>query len=244
MRWYRELRRIGRADYGIDAPEGLRNITLGGFGALAAGVLLSRRGRSRASIVALVVGVFSIVCAVLWLASTKIGKRFERDRLLDSLALRGDERVLDAGCGRGLMLLGAAQRLTSGHAVGIDPWTKDQSGNSPTATLANATAVGVRDRVTAMTGDVRWLPFRDGAFDVAVSNLVLDNIHDPEGWTQAMRELARVLQPGGRILVSDLANTEQYEATLREEGWTDVERSGPHFRVFPPVRVVTGSKPS
>ena len=120
---------------------------------------------------------------------------------------------------------------------------KDQSGNSPTATLANATAVGVRDRVTAMTGDVRWLPFRDGAFDVAVSNLVLDNIHDPEGWTQAMRELARVLQPGGRILVSDLANTEQYEATLREEGWTDVERSGPHFRVFPPVRVVTGSKP-
>ena len=172
------------------------------------------------------------------------GKLRLRDRLLDSLGLRGDERVLDAGCGRGLLLVGAARRLTSGHAVGLDLWTKDQSGNSPDAALANARAEGVGGRVTVTSGDVQRLPFRDATFDVVVSNLVLDNIHSEEGWTRAVREIARVLKPGGRVLIADLAHTEQYEAMLREEGWSEVERSGLHFRIFPPVRVVAGSKPT
>ena len=59
----------------------------------------------------------------------------------------------------------------------------------------------------------------------------------------AVRDLARVVKPGGRLLISDLAHTEQYEATLRDEGWSRVERSGRHFLIFPPVRVVVGSKP-
>ncbi len=66
---------------------------------------------------------------------SRIGKLRSRQNLLDLAAtLRpwtGDENVLDVGCGRGLMLLGAARRLTTGQAVGIDLWRdEDQAENS------------------------------------------------------------------------------------------------------------------
>lgn len=164
-------------------------------------------------------------------------------RLLDELDLRGDERVLDAGCGRGLLLVETAKRLTSGRVVGVDVWALDQSANSPTATLANADAAAVSDQVDVTSGDVSRLPFGDGSFDIVVSNLVLDNLHSEEGWNEAMRELARVTKPGGRVLVADLAHVDQYARTLREEGWTDVDESGPYFLIFPPARLVSGRKP-
>lgn len=241
----KELVRAADADYGIDAPEAVRNFALGGLLAVAVGVILRvQLGWIKASIAVSCIGGCLLIMAGLLVSSSKVWKRRECDRLLDSLGLRGDERVLDAGCGRGLLLIGAAKRLTSGHAAGVDLWTKDQSGNSPDAAVANARAEGVSDRVTVTSGDVQQLPFNDATFDVVVSNLVLDNIHSEEGWTRAVREIARVLKPGGRVLIADLAHTEQYEATLREEGWSEVERSGLHFRIFPPVRVVAGSKPT
>jgi len=241
----KELVRAADADYGIDAPEAVRNLALGGLLAVAASVILRvQLGWTKASIAVSCIGGCLLVMAGLLVWSSKVWKRRECDRLLDSLGLRGDERVLDAGCGRGLLLVGAAKRLTSGHAVGVDLWTKDQSGNSPAAAVANAQAEGVSDRVTVTSGDVQQLPFNDATFDVVVSNLVLDNIHSKEGWTRAVREIARVLKPGGRVRIADLAHTEQYEATLREEGWNEVERSGFHFLIFPPLRVVTGSKPT
>jgi trans-aconitate methyltransferase len=51
---------------------------------------------------------------------SKVGKIRERDRLLDLVPWRGTEAVLDLGCGRGLMLIGAARRLTTGRATGLD----------------------------------------------------------------------------------------------------------------------------
>lgn len=233
-----------RVDFGIDAPEGLRNVTVGGVALFAGGlaVLLLTSWDIAAYVLfgaAAITGVF----AVLWLAGTKAGKGILWNRLLDSLALRGDERVLDAGCGRGLLLLGAAKRLNIGQAIGIDLWAKDQSGNRPSATLANAALAGVIGRVSVTSGSVQYLPFTAGSFDLVVSNLVLDNLHDEPRWTEAVRELSRVLVPGGRLLLADLAHTEQYEVTLRDEGWTDVQRSGPQFLIFPPVRVISGTKP-
>src|SRR5690242_15723383 len=72
---------------------------------------------------------------MLW--SSLAGKKRVRDRLVAALALKGDEHVLDAGCGRGLALIGCAKQLTTGKVVGIDLWSaKDQSDNSADATLA------------------------------------------------------------------------------------------------------------
>ena len=79
--------------------------------------------------------------------SSRVAKLRLRDQLLDSLALRGDERVLDVGCGRGLLAIGAAKRLKNGKVIGIDVFNPfDLSGNSPEAAKANAKIEGVADK--------------------------------------------------------------------------------------------------
>jgi ubiquinone/menaquinone biosynthesis C-methylase UbiE len=174
-----------------------------------------------------------------------VGKLRMREWLLDSLALRGGETVLDAGCGRGLLLNAAARRLTTGKAIGVDLWqAADQSGNSPEATLANARAEGVAERVEVKTGDMRELPLPDETIDIVVSSMAIHNIRDKEGRAQAVREIARVLKPEGRLRLLDFQCTDEYLQTLRELGWQGAERSGLMFRMFPPVRLVRGTKPA
>ena len=71
----------------------------------------------------------------------------------------------------------AAERLTTGRAVGFDLWSKwDQSGNAAEATMSNAVAEGVADRVELHTADMAALPFEDDSFDVIVSNIAVHNI--------------------------------------------------------------------
>jgi ubiquinone/menaquinone biosynthesis C-methylase UbiE len=171
-----------------------------------------------------------LVCLLLasWMVYySYAGKLRLRDRLLDGIAWRGDEAVLDVGCGRGLMLLGAAKRLTTGKATGIDLWQgEDLAGNTPKATRANAEAEGVSDRVEIQTGDARRLPFADDSFDVVVSNAALHNIYNSHERRAAVCEIARVLKPGGRLLIADIRHTAEYAEVLRQSGCADVEQKG------------------
>jgi len=235
-----------KPDYGLDAPGDVGKFFVAGLILTGVGVLVARwRAWRKAALAAVAAGGWLLGIAALLVLSSRVGKLRERDRLLDNIELRGHERVLDVGCGRGLLLNGAAKRLTDGHAVGVDIWsTIDQSGNSPDALLANVSAEGVTESVSPTSGDIRWLPFADGSFDVVLSSLVLHNISDQTQRSQAVREIARVLKVGGRLAIADLAHTHQYAATLRDAGWTDVHQSTPHFFIFPPVRVVTGTKPA
>ncbi|MBE3598372.1 MAG: methyltransferase domain-containing protein [Limnochordaceae bacterium] len=168
----------------------------------------------------------------------------ERERLLDLIELRGYEKVLDVGCGRGLLLTAAARRLTTGQAIGVDIWNAaDQSGNSPQATWANARAEGVAGRIQLVTGDVRRLPFRDGEFDAVVSSLVLHNLGGAEERRRALGQIMRALKPGGRFAILDFLHVKGYAKVLRQLGALDVHVTGLHFLMFPPVRVVVGRKP-
>jgi ubiquinone/menaquinone biosynthesis C-methylase UbiE len=195
-------------------------------------------------VVGIVWGLFGLGFATLMVWSSKVGKLRERDRILDAIPWRGDETILDAGCGRGLLLIGVAKRLSTGTAIGVDNWRKgDQSGNSPEVTLENARAEGVEGRVEIRDGDLRDLPFEDGSFDVVLSSLVLHNIHDREEREEALRELTRVLKPGGRLTIVDIWDTGGYARVLRESGMEDVLRSRLRFNIFPPVREVTAKKP-
>jgi SAM-dependent methyltransferase len=235
-----------RADYGIDAPVVIRNLLLGAVLAAAVAAACSagvvRAPALRGTAVAMVIICLVEVGWMVW--GSRVGKLRLRDRVLDALALRGDEAVLDVGCGRGLLLVGAARRLPAGRAVGVDLWqAKDLSGNALERTLANARAEGVAERVEAHTGDMRLMPFADASFHAAVSNLAIHNISGAEGRAAAVAEIARVVKPGGRVAIADFAGTALYTQTLRRLGWRDVRRSGPSFLIFPPVRIVTARKP-
>ena len=240
-----------RANYGVDAPGLVRNFVFAGISSLALGLFFYygfRVERPALAIGVLILGIlwglWGLGFAGLMVWSSKVGKLRERDRILDGIPWHGDEAVLDAGCGRGLFLIGAAKRLTTGRAVGVDLWQRrDQSGNAPQATLENARAEGVEERVEVLDGDLRDLSFEDGTFDVVLSSLVLNNI---QGWEEregALHELARVLKPGGYLAIVDIWNTDEYARTLRACGLAEVERSTVHFNFFPPARVVEARKP-
>ena len=159
----------------------------------------------------------------LWMIyDSRIGKVRERETYLDQIRWAGDERVLEVGCGLGLFLIGAAKRLSTGRAVGIDKWQQeDLSGNNAEGTLRNATIEGVADRVDVHTGDARKLPFADASFDVVLSSMALHNIYNAGERQTAVREIARVSAPGGRVLIVDVRHTRTYAATLRDAGFAD-----------------------
>ncbi len=176
---------------------------------------------------ALVIGLCCGAMALYMVWSSKHGKAAERERHLDRLALKGHERVLDVGCGRGLMLIGAAKRLTTGTAVGIDLWqSEDLSGNHAEATLENAELEGVKDRVRVETADMRRLPFPDASFDVVVSKAAIHNLYARAERAKALNEIARVLAPGGQLLIDDIRHLKEYEAVLRARHLTDLRRYG------------------
>jgi SAM-dependent methyltransferase len=230
-----------RPDYGLDAPGVVRNLALAaavGFlpAALAAlgiwdGVLRIAAGGVDVAIDLVPSGLaIGVTCAgmaayIVW--TSKWGKLRERQALLDLVPWRGDERVLDVGCGRGLLLVGAAHRVPAGTAVGIDLWqAEDLAGNRPDAPLENARREGVADRVRVETGDMRAMPFDDESFDVVVSRAAVHNIYDAPGRAQAIAEIARVLKPGGRLVLDDIRHLEEYAAALRAHGVADVRRVG------------------
>jgi SAM-dependent methyltransferase len=235
-------------DYGLDAPGVIRGFLMGGAAALVVAAILQAAGTSHGPLASLRVtlwnvGGWFIATGLLMVWSSRWGKLRLRDRLLDGLALAPDARVLDLGCGHGLLLIGAARRVPAGRAVGIDLWSQvDQGGNSREATLANAVVEGVADRVEVHDGDIRQLPFPDASFDAIVSSLVLHNIHGKAERRRALRELARVLKPGGQVAIVDIHHTGEYVRALREEGLREVRAAGFVPWMFPPARKVIGRK--
>lgn len=186
--------------------------------------------------------------AALYMHATRAGKFAVWDRILGDLALRGDETLLDLGCGRGAVLLAAAKRLPRGRVIGVDLWRADQTGNSPQTTLANAAAEGVADRVELRTADMTALPLADAAVDVIVSSLAVHNIGTPEGRRRALDEAARVLRPGGRLAIADLWETRRHADHLAALGWRDVRRRNLGWRMWYggpwfPTHLVTATKP-
>jgi arsenite methyltransferase len=176
---------------------------------------------------------------------SRLGKFQVRDKLLNSIAWQRNEKVLDVGCGHGLLLIGTAKRLREGKAVGIDLWQKqDQAGNSREATLLNVRLENVADRVELVDGDARKLPFDENSFDVVVSSWALHNIYDRAGRDTAIREIARVLKPGGRILIIDIRHTWEYAEILRQSKMSEVRRTGPNFLFLIPSFTLTARKPA
>jgi arsenite methyltransferase len=231
-----------RGSYGIDAPYAPAFLAVLVVVYL---VLATITGR----LVVWLVVPFILAVEVSYLYTTLRGKFVIWAELLDRLELQGDERILDMGCGRGAVLLMAAQHLTTGRAVGADLWrTVDQSGNSVEATQRNAVAEGVADRVELHTADMTALPFEDNSFDVVLSSLAIHNISGRGGREKAINEAVRVLRPGGRLMILDIRATRQHQEQLAKIGMNDIARTRLSRRFWwggpwAATRLVTATKP-
>ncbi|RUO95670.1 methyltransferase type 11 [Jimgerdemannia flammicorona] len=244
---------INKPDYGLDCPRLIRRFFICAILLLSLGTILVACGTAHSlpflpaiGLATIGLGALCVLVVALMVRSSRRGKHHVRDVVLDELELRGNEKVLDAGCGRGLMLLGAAKRVEEGRVVGVDIWSQeDQYKNAPENTLANAVAEGIPlDRVRLQDGDLRDLSFIPSySFDVVLSSLTIHSIRSREGRRQAIAEMVRVLRPGGRIALLDLWHVGECAQMLEQTGWVvQVRRSGIYWSMFPPVRVVYAVK--
>lgn len=126
------------------------------------------------------------------------------------LSLMGElpgRRVLDAGCGDGALACAAASRGAEVTGIDADPAML-------AAARSRAATAGLR--ATFSEGRIERLPFPDASFDVVVAVTVLCFVADAGG---AVREMARVLRPGGRLVIGELGRWSLWAALRRVRGW-------------------------
>jgi SAM-dependent methyltransferase len=165
--------------------------------------------------------------------------------------------ALDVGCGRGMVLVKIAKRkkkmamkdrTTSIPPVyGIDIFnSKDQTGNSPVATFSNIAAVDVLDYVVLHSASfTERFPFVDDAFSLVTASLSLHNV-PKEGIDSAVREIARVCTPGGKVIIVDISGLKDHCAILKELGWSEVSVRGAGLRMLYgilPCQILVAMKP-
>ena len=238
-----------RGSYGLDAPGVLLALSAGGALLLAAAHKAREHALGLVAVLLALAALGLLATSASYLYTSRRGKLRAWTRVLAGLGLVGDERVLDLGCGRGAVLVLAARLLPRGRATGLDLWSRsDQSGNGEAAARRNAIREGVEDRVELRTGDMRSLPFADGAYDLVLSSLAIHNIPRPSERAAAIDEAVRVLRPGGRLAIADILHTAEYARQLRGRGLSEVrERSlgpGCWFGPWMATRLVTARKAS
>ncbi|MBV8811676.1 MAG: methyltransferase domain-containing protein [Acidobacteriaceae bacterium] len=113
-------------------------------------------------------------------------------QFFESLALRSDAKVLDAGCGAGILAVELARRGYQVHAI-------DPAHAMLDLTRQRADKAGVRDRVTTRSGDICALDFPDNSLDVVCALGVLPWVATAY---EALMEVHRVLKPGAHFIAT------------------------------------------
>jgi ubiquinone/menaquinone biosynthesis C-methylase UbiE len=146
--------------------------------------------------------------AASFASSPAIRDRILLDLIVDLAGAGPDDTSLDVACGPGLLVCAFAERVA--HATGID---------LTSAMLAEARAEQSRRRLSNLSwhiGDATRLPYDAATFSIVSSRFAFHHMPDPR---PALREMVRVLRPGGRIVVADSAPAPQ-----KAERFNRVER--------------------
>lgn len=127
-------------------------------------------------------------------------------------ALKHGEAVLDLGSGGGFDVFIAGRKVgAAGHVIGVD-MTPEMLAKARRNVVSYSRQTGLNN-VEFRLGEIEHLPVADGSVDVVISNCVINLSPDkPQVW----REIARVLKPGGRVAVSDLALLRPLPQAVRE----------------------------
>jgi arsenite methyltransferase len=182
--------------------------------------------------------LFTLSIAGIW--SSRIGKLKLRDKVLSKISFKGSEKILDIGCGRGLLLIEAAKIIPGGTAIGVDLWLGNiEYKNSPQMVLDNAIFEGVSDKVEVITADALTLPFDDSSFDTVMTSLMMHHVADTN---KALHEMIRVTKPGGNIVIADV-NSKRYAPMLKSIGLSHVEVHYATRLFLIPAFIIKATKP-
>lgn len=239
-----------KPNYGFDAPGVIRWLFVFSFFCAFAGLYIPTLVHVEPAYwMQLFTGYFLFIACIfltqaIWmLYGSLVGKPALIQKLVQELSLKGNETVLDVGCGRGLFLIEIAKRLQTGKAYGIDLWGQEESThNRQESTLHNALLEGVSNRIELQTAPLHQLPFPDAFFDLVVSSLALHTLKDPQAREEALKECVRVVKRGGHLLLVDFQHISAYGEHLHQFGCKHIEISSAYYRYFPPIRIVKATK--
>jgi ubiquinone/menaquinone biosynthesis C-methylase UbiE len=130
----------------------------------------------------------------------------ERRMALEMMRIREGDQVIDVGCGTGNYTRHLARAAGEGLTVGLD---------ASETMLAAAAARSDRENLAYLRGDACALPFEDETFDVACSVGVIHMVEEP---LAALAEMARVLAPGGRLVVLASCARKEKEQGMKRQG--------------------------
>lgn len=231
MRAFTQVRVPSAADYALRVPSQFKVLVgasvVGGL--IGIGLLVGAPAvPSLLGFLLLVVGVLGAAFAIGLgtITSSKL-REGGRRQMIGAVAWRGDERVLDVGCGNGFVVNEIAKNLTTGRATGIDLWKTEAGEQKAAVARRNAVLEGVADRVDIRNADARAMPFDDGTFDVIASSLMLHHAGGSADRAQVLQEMVRVLKPGGTLVLYDVAPLIGAAARqLGASGLDSIQRSG------------------
>ncbi len=141
----------------------------------------------------------------------------------------GKGKAVDIGCGNGALTIKLASKFADAQVTGIDFWGERWEYSKGTCE-ANAKAAGVGERVSFQKASATKLPFSDGYFDAAVSNLCFHEVADAKDKREVIREALRVVKKDGEFAFQDLfllkpvyGNMDELVATIKSWGVAEVE---------------------
>ena len=147
-----------------------------------------------------------------------------RELVLDNLNWDGNGNLIDIGCGNAPLTIRAAKKYPDANLTGIDYWGGMWEYSLEVCRM-NAKIEGVNDRLNFQKATASDLPFDNGHFSAAISNLVFHEVSDTKDKRKVIKEALRVVKKGGAFSFQDLFHDKRMYGDIEDlletiRGWS------------------------